>query len=67
MAQTRVDRVIVGVSGSLGNLAAVRTAIDEARLHNAPLLAIRTWPPASGELAYRRSLGEPDRVPLPLP
>jgi nucleotide-binding universal stress UspA family protein len=36
-------RVIVGVSGSLAGLAALRTAVAEARLRNADLIAVRAW------------------------
>jgi len=36
-------RVIVGVSGSLAGLAALRTAVAEARLREAELIAVRAW------------------------
>ena len=48
-------RVIVGVSGSLGNLSALHAAAAEARRLAAPLVAVHAWQPAGGEVAYRRA------------
>ena len=48
-------RVIVGVSGSLGSLHALRRAVAEARLRDAALWAVITWVPKGGELANRRA------------
>ncbi len=48
-------RVVVGVSGSLHNLAALHRAVGEARRRDAELLAIVAWTPPGGEVAYRRS------------
>lgn len=49
-----ITRIIVGVSGSLGNLSALHTAVAEARNREASLLAVRAWTPYGGELTYRR-------------
>jgi nucleotide-binding universal stress UspA family protein len=43
MMSTNTTRVIVGVSTSLAGLAALRTAVDEARLRAAELIAVRAW------------------------
>jgi nucleotide-binding universal stress UspA family protein len=51
----RVGRIVVGVSGSLGNLAAVHAAAGEARLHAGMLVAVLAWHPPGGELTYRRA------------
>ncbi|MBC3842499.1 universal stress protein [Streptacidiphilus sp. 4-A2] len=48
-------RVVVGVSGSLGSLAALRRAVVEARRSGRPLLPVLAWTPPGGELGYRRS------------
>jgi nucleotide-binding universal stress UspA family protein len=47
-------RVIVGVTGSIGNLQALRTAAAEARRREAALVAVHAWVPPGGELAERR-------------
>lgn len=47
-------RVIVGVTGSVGNLQALRTATAEARRREAALVAVHAWVPPGGELAERR-------------
>lgn len=49
-----ITRIIVGVSGSLGNLSALHTAVAEARNREASLLAVRAWSPHGGELIHRR-------------
>ncbi|MGW6015926.1 universal stress protein [Streptomyces sp. NPDC055210] len=49
-------RIVVGVSGSLASLQALRRAADEARRTDADLLAVLAWEPPGGELAHRRSL-----------
>lgn len=49
-----VRRVIVGVSGSAGNLQAVRYAADLARTHYAALVPVHAWVPPGGDLADRR-------------
>ncbi|WP_079052853.1 universal stress protein [Streptomyces phaeochromogenes] len=49
-------RIVVGVSGSLGSLAALHRAADEARRADADLLAVLAWEPPGGELAHRRSM-----------
>lgn len=54
MTSPQVGRIVVGVSGTLANLAAVRVAVDLARRCSAPLLAVHAWLPVGGEIAYRR-------------
>jgi nucleotide-binding universal stress UspA family protein len=49
------QRVIVGVSGSIGSLQALRRAVAEARMRDAVLWSVLTWVPAGGEQAYRGS------------
>jgi nucleotide-binding universal stress UspA family protein len=49
-----VRRVIVGVSGSPGNLPALRYAEYLARRDDAPLLAVHAWVPPGGDIAERR-------------
>lgn len=47
-------RVIVGVSGSPGNIPALRYAERIARRDDAVLVAVRTWIPPGGDLQERR-------------
>ncbi len=47
-------RVIVGTSGSPGNLCALRYAEHHARDCNATLIPVHAWTPPGGELADRR-------------
>ena len=47
-------RVVVGVSGSLGSLAALHHAVAEARRLDAVLVPVLAWHPVGGELAYRK-------------
>ncbi|MFF3068022.1 universal stress protein [Kitasatospora sp. NPDC057936] len=49
------DRIVVGLSGSLGSLAALHHAVAEARRTDAEVLAVHCWTPAGGESAYRRT------------
>ncbi|GGX56256.1 universal stress protein [Streptomyces fructofermentans] len=49
-------RVIAGVSGSPGSLAALRRAALEARDTDAELIAVLAWEPPGGELAHRGAL-----------
>lgn len=51
---TAVRRVLVGVSGSLGNLQALRFATEEARQRDVPLVPITAWTPPGGDMADRR-------------
>lgn len=51
---TAVRRIVVGVSGSLGNLQALRFATQEARQRDVPLVPILAWTPPGGEMADRR-------------
>ena len=46
-------RVVVGVSGSLGSLQALRQAADEARAREATLVAVIAWTPPGGDFAER--------------
>jgi nucleotide-binding universal stress UspA family protein len=48
------QRVIVGVTGSVGNLQALRRAMAEARLRGTALVAVHAWLPPGGEMADRR-------------
>ncbi|GAA2842629.1 hypothetical protein GCM10010441_78400 [Kitasatospora paracochleata] len=48
-------RVVVGLSGSLGSLAALHRAVAEARRTDTPVLAVHAWEPPGGEIGYRRS------------
>lgn len=43
-------RVIVGVSGSLGNLQALRAAVRVARQNQATLCPVTAWAPPGGDL-----------------
>jgi nucleotide-binding universal stress UspA family protein len=54
MTTDRVNRVVVGVTGSLANLSALHVAVAQARRSAAPLVAVHTWIPVGGEIAYRR-------------
>ncbi|WP_306316206.1 MULTISPECIES: universal stress protein [unclassified Streptomyces] len=47
-------RVVVGVGGSPASLAAVRSAVAEARRSGRPLVAVTAWEPPEGEALYRR-------------
>ncbi|MED7947333.1 universal stress protein [Streptomyces sp. BE303] len=48
-------RIVVGLSGSLGSLAALHRAVAEARRLDAEVLAVHCWTPVGGEFGYRRS------------
>ncbi|MEU1862817.1 universal stress protein [Streptomyces gardneri] len=58
LAEGTVRRVVVGVSGSLASLAALRYATALARRESVPLLAVLAWEPPEGEGLYAR---RPDR------
>ncbi len=47
-------RVIVGVTGSVGNLQALRCAAAEARRRETSLVAVLAWVPPGGDVAERR-------------
>ncbi|MEB8342254.1 universal stress protein [Streptomyces endophyticus] len=47
-------RVVVGVGGSPASLAALRSAVAEARRSDRPLVAVLAWEPPEGEAMYRR-------------
>jgi nucleotide-binding universal stress UspA family protein len=49
------ERVVVGVSGSVANLAALHAGVEAARRLASPLVAVLAWVPVGGELAYRRA------------
>ncbi|MFD9609983.1 universal stress protein [Streptomyces sp. NPDC059083] len=51
-------RIVVGVTGSLASLAALRHAASLARHAGAPLLAVLVWQPPEGEGLFART---PDR------
>ncbi|MGW0536862.1 universal stress protein [Streptomyces sp. NPDC003032] len=59
MARTESGRVVVGVSGSLASLAALRVAAEEARRGRRVLVAVIAWEPPEGEALYLR---HPDRA-----
>lgn len=48
-------RIIAGVSGSIRSLGALRAAVVEGRSTGVPVLAVLTWAPVGGELAYLRA------------
>ena len=48
-----VQRVIVGVNGSLGSLQALRYAAQEARERCVPLVPVIAWVPPGGDMAER--------------
>src|SRR5256885_5668010 len=48
-------RVIVGASGSPGNLCALRYAEHLARAYDAVLIPVHSWTQPGGEIAERRS------------
>jgi len=50
-----VDRVVVGVHGSLGSLQALRYAVSQAQERDVTLVAVTAWVPPGGEVAERRS------------
>ncbi|MFB7620646.1 universal stress protein [Kitasatospora sp. NPDC056181] len=50
---TEGARVIVGISGSLANLAALHRAVEEAVFRGAVLVPVIAWTPVGGEPAYR--------------
>lgn len=59
MTTARVDRVVVGVTGSLGNLAALHAAVAQARRSDALLVVVHAWTPPGGETGYRRAPWRP--------
>ncbi|MEV5974061.1 universal stress protein [Streptomyces sp. NPDC051921] len=54
-----MSRIVVGVSGSLASLAALRRATALARRDGAGLLAVLAWEPPEGEALHARM---PDRA-----
>ncbi|MFD8030772.1 universal stress protein [Streptomyces sp. NPDC059717] len=56
-APTTPARVVVGVSGSLGSLTALRRAADEARRREAELWPVLAWEPPGGDLVSRHGPG----------
>ncbi|MFF4926383.1 universal stress protein [Kitasatospora sp. NPDC001261] len=48
-------RIVVGISGSLGSLAALHRAVAEARRSDVEVLAVLCWTPPGDELGYRRT------------
>jgi nucleotide-binding universal stress UspA family protein len=49
-----IGRVVVGVSGSLGSLQALRCAVEHARVFGATLVPVIAWEPPGGDSAGRR-------------
>ncbi|MDH6574740.1 universal stress protein [Kitasatospora sp. MAP5-34] len=49
----QAGRIVVGVSGSLGSLAALHRAVDEAGRTDTEVLAVLAWLPQGGEHGYR--------------
>ncbi|MFE9422049.1 universal stress protein [Kitasatospora sp. NPDC006697] len=49
------QRVVVGVSGSLGSLTALHRAAGLARESGAELKAVLVWTPPGGEYSFRRA------------
>ncbi|MCX5208812.1 universal stress protein [Kitasatospora sp. NBC_00240] len=49
------QRVVVGVSGLLGSLAALHRAVAEAGRRDTEVLAVLAWEPPGGEFGYRRA------------
>ncbi len=45
----RIDRIVAGVSGSPGNLPALRYAADLARAYDAALMFVHAWVPSGPE------------------
>jgi tRNA(Ile)-lysidine synthase TilS/MesJ len=43
MDESGTRRIVVGVSGSLGSLAALHRAVDQARRTGAEVLAVLAW------------------------
>ncbi|MGW4981160.1 universal stress protein [Streptomyces mirabilis] len=58
--EERGPRVVTGVSGSPGSLAALRRAAAEARRRGAELLVVIAWEQPGGDFAHRSALS-----PLP--
>jgi nucleotide-binding universal stress UspA family protein len=56
-APSTAARVLVGVSGSLGSLSALRRAAAEARCRGAELWPVLAWEPPGGDMAARRGPG----------
>ncbi|MFJ9694442.1 universal stress protein [Kitasatospora sp. NPDC101183] len=48
-------RFVVGVSGSLGSLAALHHAVAQARREDVEVLAVLCWTPPTEEIGYRRT------------
>ncbi|WFB06281.1 universal stress protein [Streptomyces sp. LX-29] len=51
---TERGRVVVGVSGSLASLAALRRGVLEARRDGRTLVAVVAWEPPEGEILYAK-------------
>ena len=45
----RIDRIVAGVTGSPGNLPALRYAADLARAYDAELMFVHAWVPSGSE------------------
>ncbi len=54
-ADQATERIVVGVSGSVANLASLHAAVGAARHLAVRMIAVLAWTPVGGELAYRRA------------
>lgn len=63
----REGRIVVGVSGSLGSIAALHHAVAEARRTDVEVLAVLCWTSAGEELGYRRTPARPPSPPAATP
>jgi nucleotide-binding universal stress UspA family protein len=63
MSATSIDRVVVGVSGSLGNLAALHAGVAQARRSGAVLVAVVACSPVDGLQTHRPMTADPMSEP----
>ncbi len=61
---TGTSRVIVGLNGSLGSLAALYRAVAEAARREAVLVPVAAWSPADGDRRGPRPLSELEHAAL---
>jgi hypothetical protein len=58
------ERVIVGVNGSIANLAALRVAVAHARVTDALLVPVLAWLPVDGQVGGVRNMSGSSRAVL---
>ncbi|MCW2541235.1 MAG: hypothetical protein JWN95_2960 [Frankiales bacterium] len=58
------ERVVVGVNGSIANLAALRVAVAHARVSDALLVPVLAWVPVDGQVGGGRNVPGPSRAVL---